>query len=84
MNNATEPAFPVDGGVMSSRSSEIPDPTFYHGMTLRDWFAGQVMERMISLSMDQDNAWNAETVAHGCYLLADAMLKARNTAPGGR
>jgi hypothetical protein len=51
------------------------------GMTLRDWFAGQVMAEMIRLSTDSDGGWNAENVAYGCYNLADAMLKARETTP---
>jgi hypothetical protein len=51
------------------------------GMSLRDWFAGQVMAEMIRLSTDSDGGWNAENVAYGCYNLADAMLKARETTP---
>lgn len=47
------------------------------GMSLRDWFAGQCMDHMISLSRDNDGGWNPDTVAVGCYALADAMLKAR-------
>lgn len=46
-------------------------------MTLRDWFAGQCLERMISLSMDGNGAWEFDNVAHGAYQLADAMLRAR-------
>lgn len=47
------------------------------GMSLRDYFAAQVMSHMISLSTDEDGGWSAENVANGCYNLADAMLKAR-------
>ena len=47
------------------------------GMTLRDYFASQVMEQMINLSIDHDNGWSTENVAHGCYNLADAMLAER-------
>jgi hypothetical protein len=53
----------------------------YEGMSLRDWFAGQVMAEMIRLSTDSDGGWSVENVAYGCYNLADAMLKARETAP---
>jgi hypothetical protein len=53
----------------------------YEGMSLRDWFAGQVMAEMIRLSTDSDGGWSVENVACGCYNLADAMLKARETAP---
>lgn len=51
------------------------------GMDLRDWFAGQVMERMISLSEDSNGGWDPKNVAHGCYDLADAMLAARKPTP---
>jgi len=47
------------------------------GMTLRDYFAAKAMDRMISLSEDSDGGWNDDTVATGCYRLADAMLRAR-------
>jgi hypothetical protein len=50
----------------------------WHGMSLRDYFAAQVMERMISLSVDADGGWHPDTVASGCYVLADAMLRARS------
>jgi hypothetical protein len=53
----------------------------HSGMSLRDWFAGQVMAEMIRLSTDSDGGWSAENVAYGCYNLADAMLKARETTP---
>lgn len=55
---------------------------FYEGLSLRDYFAAQVMDRMISLSIDHDGGWSVENVAAGCYNLADAMLKARE-APHG-
>ena len=58
-----------------------------HGMTLRDWFAGQAL---VGLSADNANGaaihfalykkhgeWDFETVAKDCYALADAMLVAR-------
>lgn len=48
------------------------------GMSLRDYFAAQVMEHMISLSTDSDGGWSADNVANGCYNLADAMLRARS------
>ena len=46
------------------------------GMSLRDWFAGQVMLGFISHgpAVDIDDA----TLARGAYTVADAMLKARD------
>lgn len=42
-----------------------------HGMSLRDWFAGQAL---IGLA-GQDSSWSQ--IAKGAYIAADAMLKAR-------
>jgi hypothetical protein len=71
------PAFPVT--LQTARGGE--ERTTFKGMSLRDWLAGQVMAEMIRLSTDSDGGWSAENVAYGCYNLADAMLKARETTP---
>lgn len=47
------------------------------GMTLRDWFAGQILTgylRDYKVSIHPDNA---ETIASNAYQLADAMLAER-------
>ena len=60
------PAFPVTG---SSESQLFPREL---GMVLRDYFAGQAVASMYTLSIyDVDNA------AEKAYQIADAMLKAR-------
>lgn len=64
-------AFPIQHS--NEPGAYAPEP----GMSLRDYFAAQVMSHMISLSTDADGGWSAENVAHGCYNLADAMLAAR-------
>lgn len=46
------------------------------GMTLRDYFAGQAL---IGLTNKYD-IWNEDAVATSAYVLADAMLKAREAA----
>lgn len=43
---------------------------------LRDYFAGQVLGMGHSLAID--NPDDRRTVAEHCYLMADAMLEARN------
>jgi hypothetical protein len=78
------PAFPRVGHEWKKRiPNEAVYPTNYEaplpGMSLRDWFAGQVMDHMITLSLDSDGGWSPENVANGCYNLADAMLAARKT-----
>lgn len=46
----------------------------YPGMTLRDYFAAKVMEGMIINEVDATN----DVLAVRSYVMADAMLKARN------
>lgn len=47
------------------------------GMSLRDWFAGQALASVIHLTQSRDGSWDPVAVAAGCYLVADAMLDAR-------
>lgn len=52
------------------------------GMTLRDYFAGQALTGMLAYSILSPNGnyhvnCPPDGVAHDAYLLADAMLKAR-------
>ena len=46
------------------------------GMTLRDYFAAAAFPEMYRSSHGNDYA-----IAHGCYELADAMLRAREAKP---
>lgn len=68
------PAFPLPaGGVMQD------------GMTLRDWFAGQALNGMLSYSMnDACGNWNNNAskgvAARVAYEYADAMLGERRVA----
>lgn len=60
-------AFPrADGKFYSSRTDE-------QGMDLRDWFAGMAMAQTSSFIKVHD----VREVAKVSYLLADAMMKAR-------
>jgi len=63
-----EPAFP---GVqyISIRGDKNPE-----GMTLRDYFAAKAMQTMLGWDNDQTN-WDG--YAEDAYMMADAMLKAR-------
>lgn len=52
------------------------------GMTLRDYFAGQVLTSALLASVDQKYTANAgidihETIARDAYSIADAMLRRR-------
>lgn len=44
------------------------------GMTLRDWMAGQALAGMIGTVNSQKAA---DSLAPACYIMADAMLRAR-------
>jgi len=45
------------------------------GMSLRDWFAGRTLSALILNGTDILNS--QESIAKGCYKIADAMLKER-------
>jgi hypothetical protein len=49
----------------------------YHGMTLRDWFAGQALA---GIDLDIVQAESLD-IAKWCYAAADAMLTAREVKP---
>lgn len=59
------PAFPV-------ASAEAQQLEF--GMSLRDWFAGQALVGLLSQT---DRAVSANGIAVEAYIVADAMLAAR-------
>jgi len=62
------PAFPLQ--VIASPNSEIQ-----HGMSLRDWFAGQVLSGIMANTDWSENCH--ESIASAAYDNADAMLAAR-------
>jgi len=64
------PAFPVEGSKTRSPS---------HGLTLRDWFASQALAGMCAVPVPRST--KAETFADSAYVLADAMLRAREVKP---
>ena len=47
------------------------------GMTLRDWFAGQVLQGLVSDGKRYEDRF-VEEVAVECYEMADEMLQARS------
>ena len=66
--NDGRPAFPV-------RWEDMAHSNSHHGMTLRDWFAGQALSGM---SAHKDSAkWEMHEITADCYAYADAMIAAR-------
>jgi hypothetical protein len=68
------PAFPVR---IESPAGVID---ILHGMSLRDWFAGQAVAGFCSMSDPCGTwSWDIRDVAGCAYAVADAMLSARQT-----
>lgn len=70
-------AFPHEDGQFEGEND-----TGSHGMTLRDYFAAKAMQSLLeqwSNGYDGVSLGEArETIANRSYLVADAMLEARN------
>lgn len=68
------------GTVADHGFSDDDSPTFgdvqHHGMTLRDWFAGQALAGMLATDTDA-SFYKAEVAAERSYRMADAMIAAR-------
>jgi hypothetical protein len=79
MSNTNDggPAFPVpkdsEGGW---EDNDCTTWRHFHGMSLRDWFAGQALASMAT-APDYTKGPSNAAVADRAYTIADAMLKAR-------
>lgn len=70
------PAFPVDHQFVNPRAT--PDELkIACGITVRDWFAGQVLAGLMSRDSTLNNA--VEWVPQRAYAIADAMIAARQS-----
>ena len=71
-------AFPCEQG-------HTPDgtwnQTFESGMTLRDYFAGQVAGHVFHQLIETGSKYEPYMVASDAYSIADAMIKAREVKP---
>jgi len=68
LEEAGGPAFP-------SKNSMNEKTVYWSGMTLREWFAGQALAG--HMAVNPMGFRDEELVAKHCYLMADAMLEAR-------
>lgn len=66
-----------DGGSAFPTAYVDNAPSFDLGMSLRDWFAGQA----IAGCAEEVSDYTLSAYARDAYLLADAMLKAREAKP---
>ena len=67
------PAFP--GWAMENTK----EASFKEGMALRDWLAGMALARVINVMDKEDDqpTSGARELAQAAYMMADAMLEAR-------
>lgn len=76
-NDHFKPAFPTNE---ANHLKDYSDP----GMTLRDFFAAKAMQGWLSSYPESCThpivAGNADDVAKNSYMLADAMLRAREAS----
>lgn len=79
------PAFPGKRKIVTRQESygnpELSYLEDVSGMTLRDYFAALAMQGIAAFpeqgSAIRCDQWNHELIAKGAYMMADAMLKAR-------
>jgi len=63
------PAFPISNPELCSHNN-------VEGMSLRDYFAAKAMQGFISAKNYED--FSFMEISKDCYLIADAMIEARN------
>lgn len=67
----------TDGGPAFPRGHD----TGSDGMSLRDWFAGQAMRSLLGGAVQMNiNDYQASEYARFAFMVADAMLKAREAS----
>jgi hypothetical protein len=75
-SRSSQPTFPSAGVA-------TPDGILFEGMTLRDYFAAKAMQGLIASGWESDHRemspnTGSISVAVDAYVMADAMLKARD------
>lgn len=56
------------------------------GMKLWDWFAGMALQGELASQSEENGQWpnkSADALATRCYLIADAMLRAKKAVNDG-
>lgn len=65
----------IDRGTLS-----YEDTTNQEGMSLRDYFAGRVLQSLIIVGVDAKNIPSTQQMAQDAYAMADAMLEQRKNS----
>ena len=71
------PAFPVQEGLISGSTKEVPPSS---GLSRLDWFAGMAMQGLLACG-ERHDASTSSVLSADAYKIADAMLKAREVKP---
>ena len=74
MNNTN---LPLDDGGPAFPNNDSHGCSAFPGMTLRDYFAGEVLEKCLHEFWDSDADVGYYDAALAAYKAADAMIKAR-------
>ena len=75
-------AFPVLPPVDDTGRTAVGYPYPESGMSLRDWFAGQIASGMAAYSGTSGISYGPHEIAGRSYEVADAMLAARTKSQG--
>lgn len=70
------PAFPMLADIMDADGRPLRVSGVYDGMSLRDYFAAQIIGHLIASPLRQEAS--TEQDAKYAYVVADELLKARN------
>lgn len=78
------PAFPdvSDCKALDENGEVVHLRTTQHGMSLQDWFAGQVLSSLLGVETTHVIRHRVETLAHLSYEIANAMLEERSKRAG--
>jgi len=71
------PAFPFSHKDITAEGGEFA--VYRHGMSLRDWFAGQALAGICASG--PGTQWTDARIASAAYAMADAMIEARKVKP---
>ena len=71
-----EPAFPT-GFITDPRNGQVIGGS--NGMTLRDYFAAKAMALYFQGPDADEIVGHPDAIARWCYIMADSMLKARES-----
>ena len=69
------PIFPIAGEIKSEGIGDANVRWPHNGMSLRDWFAGMALDGLLARGGD----YTYMSIGEEAYILADAMLKARES-----